>query len=406
LRRFSPVTPLLALAVGASIAVGCSTAGVATADMSPTTSHPASDSAMYVVRLGQDTSYFQWIVRNGNTVRMDVVERIPRVRLLRTALTQNPDGSLASLERRAYLPAQPNPTLMEEVVVRVVGDSTVIETTGSGVATRHAGRGRGHFVITPFLAASYPVLAPYVPTRVGDSLVTQAFSAEFGDRIVTIKRVATDTFTIYSKILGTVRVYLDEQRRARGFTGVGSSINTDGARVPWVPVDSVLQAFVARERASGAVGAASPRDTARANISGTTLVVDYGRPAKRGRQVFGGIVPWNRVWRTGANLATHFTTDRALRFAEGELPPGRYTLWTLPTENGWTFIVNNQTNQWGTDHDPRFDRFRVPMKVTTLSEPVERFTILVEPAAGNALGGVMRLRWDTLEASVPFIVVR
>lgn len=383
------------------IAGGCATAGAP-----PVTSQPATDSAMYVVRLGQDTSYFQWMVRRGSNVRMDVVERIPRVRLLRTTLTQNPDGSLVSLERRAYLPAQADPAIVERVVVRVIGDSTVIETTGSGVASRHAARGRAHMVITPFFAASYPVLAPYAPKRVGDSILTNAFSADFGDRVVTIKRVATDTFTIYSNILGTIRVKLDAQGRAQEFSGLGSSINTHGVRVPWLPVDSVVQVFAARERASGAVGTASPRDTARANISGATLVVDYGRPAKRGRQVFGGVVPWNRVWRTGANLATHFTTDRTLRFGNAELPPGRYTLWTLPTETGWTFIVNNQTNQWGTDHDPRYDRFRVPLQVTTLADPVERFTILVEPASRDGAGGVVRLRWDTMEATVPFTVAQ
>ena len=391
----------LVVAVGVALAGGCATGGV-----NPAGSQPPNDSAMYVVRLGQDTSYLQWIVRSGHNVRMDIVERIPRVRLLRTMLTQNPDGSVASLERRAYLPAQSNPAIVERVVVRVVGDSTIIETTGSGVATRHAARGRGHIVVTPFLAASYPVIAPYAPTRAGDSILTQAFSADFGDRVVTIKRVATDSFTIYSDILGTIRMRLDERGRGESFSGVGSSINTEGARAPWLPVDSVLLAFAARERATGVVGAASPRDTARANLSGANLVVDYGRPAKRGRQVFGGVVPWNRVWRTGANLATHFTTDRTLRFGDAELPPGRYTMWTLPAESGWMFIVNNQTNQWGTDHDPRFDRFRVPMQVTSLNAPVERFTILVEPVSGNAAGGVIRLRWDTLEASVPFTVIR
>jgi len=149
------------------------------------------------------------------------------------------------------------------------------------------------------------------------------------------------------------------------------------------------------------VGTASPRDTARANISGATLLIDYGRPAKRGRQVFGGIVPFNRVWRTGANQATHFTTDRTLKFGDALLPPGHYTLWTIPAESGWTLVVNNQTGQWGTDHDPRFDRFRMPMQMKTVAEAVERFTIVVEPAGA---GGVIRLRWDTVEASVAFTV--
>lgn len=389
LPRFLPVCVVLLAA--------CATPGVR-----PGALQQPSDSAMYVAVLGQDTSYFEWLVRRGKDVRLDVVERIPRVRLLRTTLTQNADGSLASFERRAYLPGVSGLTASELVTVRVTGDSTIIETTGSGVATRHAARGRGHIVIPAFLQSSYVVIAPSAPKRVGDSIVSQLFSLDFGDRALTIKRVTADSVTLSANILGTIRVRVDAEGRAESFSGIGSSINTVGARVPWLPVDSVFQAFAARERATGVVGTASPRDTARASVAGATLVVDYGRPSKRGRKVFGGIVPWNRVWRTGANLATHFTTDRPLRFGDSVLPPGRYTLWTLPAESGWTFIVNNQTEQWGTDHDPRFDRFRVPMRTTTLADVVEKFIIVIEPVAD---GGVIRLRWDTIEGSVPFTIV-
>jgi hypothetical protein len=394
-----PSATLIRLLLAGVVCIsGCATSGV-----HPAASQPPTDSAVYVALLGQDTSYYEWLWRRGNEVRLDVVERIPRVRLLRTTLTQNPDGTLATFERRAYLPTASGLTASELVIIRVVGDSTIIETTGSGVASRHAALGRGQIVIPAFLQSSWPVLAPYAPKRVGDSIVTWSYSKDFGDRRLTLKRVAADSVTLNSNIMGTIRIHVDNQSRAVAFSGIGSSINTLGARVPWLSMDSVLQAFAVRERTTGTVGIASPRDTARATVAGAILLVDYGRPAKRGRQVFGGIVPWNRVWRTGANLATHFTTDRTLRFGDAELPPGRYTLWTLPTESGWSFIVNNQTEQWGTDHDPRYDRFSVPMKVTTVAEPVERFTILVEPVSG---GGVMRLRWDTIEASVPFTVVR
>jgi len=119
-------------------------AACATSGVRPGASQQPSDSALYVAVLGQDTSYFEWLVRRGNDVRLDVVERIPRVRLLRTMLTQNADGSLAAFERRAYLPGAEGLTPSELVTIRMIGDSTIIETTGSGVATRHAARGRHH----------------------------------------------------------------------------------------------------------------------------------------------------------------------------------------------------------------------------------------------------------------------
>jgi len=128
---------------------------------------------------------------------------------------------------------------------------------------------------------------------------------------------------------------------------------------------------------------------------------EYGRPSKRGRVVFGGIVPWNSVWRTGANLATHFTTDRALAFGSSVVPAGRYTIFTLPTESGWTLIISRQTGQWGTEYDASHDLVRVPMRTRVLDAPVEKFAIVVAPRGG---GGVIRLSWDTTEAFAEFVV--
>jgi len=130
-------------------------------------------------------------------------------------------------------------------------------------------------------------------------------------------------------------------------------------------------------------------------------MVDYGRPSKRGRVIFGGIIPWNEVWRAGANEATQFFTDRTLEIGGNVLPAGRYTLWIIPTPTAWTLIVNNETDQWGTDYKQSLDRFRIPLTVSTLPQSVEKFTIVVEPAGA---GGILRFRWDTTEASVPFTV--
>ena len=130
-------------------------------------------------------------------------------------------------------------------------------------------------------------------------------------------------------------------------------------------------------------------------------MIDYGRPFRRGRVIFGNIVPWDTVWRTGANAASQFITDRELQLAGKLLSAGEYTLWTFPSQRGWTLIFNSQTRQWGTEYDSARDVLRVPMNVTTLTEPVEQFIILLEPREG---GGVLRLRWDTKEAWIPFSV--
>jgi hypothetical protein len=141
---------------------------------------------------------------------------------------------------------------------------------------------------------------------------------------------------------------------------------------------------------------ASPRDTARATVAGASVLVDYGRPSMRGRAIFAadGLVPYGKVWRTGANAATTLVTSAPIRVGDTPLPAGTYTLYTVPGPESWQLVINRQTGQWGTEYDQSQDLARVPMQVTKLAAPVEQFTIAVEPAA-------LVMRWDTVQASVP-----
>ena len=146
----------------------------------------------------------------------------------------------------------------------------------------------------------------------------------------------------------------------------------------------------------------SPRDTTTQSVGSANLVVDYGRPSMRRRAIFGALVPYDALWRTGANEATHFRTDRDLRIGTVAVPRGTYTLWTIPGRDGWTLIINRQTGQWGTDYDKTQDVARTQMKVATLGEPVEQFTIAIEPTRNGS--GVLVMPWDTTQASVPIHV--
>jgi hypothetical protein len=140
----------------------------------------------------------------------------------------------------------------------------------------------------------------------------------------------------------------------------------------------------------------SPRDTARGTVGAAHVLVDYSRPSKRGRQIFGdsALVSYGKVWRTGANAATTFVIDKDLTVGGTAVPAGTYTLFTIPTATGWTLIVNKQTGQRGTDYSQAQDLARIPMTVTTLSSPVEKFEISVGDDS------MLHLRWDTVDAAV------
>jgi Protein of unknown function (DUF2911) len=144
----------------------------------------------------------------------------------------------------------------------------------------------------------------------------------------------------------------------------------------------------------------SPRDSAELILSGKRLSVDYGRPSTRGRRIMGSVVPYDKVWRTGANAATGFTTQADLVLGNVKLPHGSYTLYSLPSSAQWKLIINKQTGQWGTVYNEKLDVARIPLKKKTLAKAAEKFTIILERT--NDTSGVMKLAWEKTQLSVDF----
>jgi len=144
---------------------------------------------------------------------------------------------------------------------------------------------------------------------------------------------------------------------------------------------------------------ASPHDEASATIAGKKVTIRYGRPYKKGREIFGGLVPYGQVWRTGADEATTLTTETDLLIGTLKVPKGSYALFTLPEKNQWTLVVNKTAKQWGAfSYNPKDDLGRVPMKLGATAASVEQFTIGLEPAGERK--ATLKLSWDKLVASV------
>lgn len=146
---------------------------------------------------------------------------------------------------------------------------------------------------------------------------------------------------------------------------------------------------------------ASPRDSVKTTISGATIEVNYGRPSMKGRVVVGGLIPYDAVWRTGANEATSLVTSKMLMIGNLMVPAGKYTIYTLASKTGWKLIINKQTGQWGLEYQPELDLGRVDLTLEALPSAVEQFTIKVVPAGA---AGALRLEWDKTAASVSFMV--
>ncbi|HSY80370.1 MAG TPA: DUF2911 domain-containing protein, partial [Gemmatimonadaceae bacterium] len=187
----------------------------------------------------------------------------------------------------------------------------------------------------------------------------------------------------------TIRVETDATGEIMYATDPGGTLQATVARIPYpvADVDKWATVFAARDAKGNQLGALSPRDTVRATVGGAHVLVDYGRPSRRGRAIFGGVIPYNAVWRTGANAATTLVTDRDVTIGDAKVPAGEYTLFSVPTADAWTLIISKKTKEWGTDYDSTADFARVPMTVSS-GAPVEQFTIGIDPDG-------LSFAWDT-----------
>lgn len=177
--------------------------------------------------------------------------------------------------------------------------------------------------------------------------------------------------------------------------------------MPAAPADPELLVVAPSGRGRTEVTLAAPRAPQRPASVPVKIWIDYGQPHARGRVVMGTLVPFDTVWRTGANSSTTLSTDVDLTIGDTFVPKGVYSLFSLPTRAGWALVVNKQTGQWGTAYDASRDFARIPMATRTLSDAVESFTIALVPAQdAPPAHGRLVLAWGTVEGSVPWKVGR
>src|SRR5437660_4704685 len=143
----------------------------------------------------------------------------------------------------------------------------------------------------------------------------------------------------------------------------------------------------------------SPPAQAQCKFSdGKTITVDYSSPRMKGRKIFGDLVPYGEVWRTGANDATTFVTTASLTAEGKDIPAGNYTIFTVPTQDKWTLIVNKHTGEWGIPYKYESEELaRVPMSVSKTSGPVENFTLNLNQTDGSC---TLQMSWEKTQASI------
>jgi hypothetical protein len=130
---------------------------------------------------------------------------------------------------------------------------------------------------------------------------------------------------------------------------------------------------------------------------GKSIKVAYSSPRAKGRKIYGGLVPFGEVWRTGANEATTFVTDANLTIGGKDIPAGNYTMFTVPNQDKWQLVISKKTGEWGIPYPEGEDLARADMGVSKTSAPVENFTISFHEMG---TGCHMYIDWESTRATV------
>ncbi|MGH7655291.1 MAG: DUF2911 domain-containing protein [Gemmatimonadaceae bacterium] len=374
----------------------------------------------FVTVLGRDTVAVERITRASDSFVSDEVDQWPAVRIRHTEMALAPDGTIRHMVMDVRTPNASTPAAQaRRVTADMTHDSVRISIRDSS-GVKDTAFATGGAITVPHVSMMYGVIELEIATAIargkaahmaaGDSVPFRQF---YPDRDI------GPAFVLHSGWVhptggGKVELWhdwlsgigdatVDSTGRMLTYSGQRSTYKVEVKRVTPAPdVEPISAELAAREKSSGGIKEVSVRGTARGTIGAATVSVDYGRPRARGRELLGGVIDYDDVWRTGANAATQFTTSRPITLAGLMLPAGAYTLWTVPHKNGAELIVNKETGQWGTDYDRSHNLGRAALHTETVKAPLDEFTISIVPA-GERRGSLV-LEWGTFRWTAPIVV--
>ena len=351
----------------------------------------------FITYLGADTLAAEHYVLTGQTVEATVMLRSPRTTLRQYSMKLDDQGFMKEMSSAIYEGPQEgtSPIRTEHIIAAENGfDITVVE---DGEETTHSVEASPEAL--PFLDMihwPYDLVLKRASGSV-DEMVEQPLLAGRRSRPFEIQKIATDSVTIKHPSRGTMGVTTHSDGRIQLLDASQTTRKVRVVSVSDVNVNQLTRHFSQRDTETP-FGPLSGRGEAITQFEGGTVRIDYGTPSKRGRDIFGVLVPWEELWRTGANRATHIETEVDLMIGDLAVPAGTYTLYTIPAPDGGTLIVNTETGQGGTTYNEDMDLGRVPMTRISLDDSVEIFTISIE---GPPTSRTLHLKWDQTAFTVP-----
>ncbi len=351
----------------------------------------------FVTTLGSDTLVVELFRMQPEYVEAEILIRSPQTRYYRQSLMLDGQGDFVEYHSAGYDPNDISGTPVEEEHARLEGDSLIV------TRYRDTTEQRASFVaaadVLPWMDM---VHWPYeVATRQlvaeGDTLRARPMFTFRGPAEYIFRHTTPDSASIQHPYRGTMTAAIDAHGALQLYDATATTRKLIVRRGGALNIKALAAKY-----ANKPIGALSGEGVTERRVQGADITITFGQPSRRGRELFGGIVPWNERWRTGANRATHFKTSNTLRFGELEVSPGEYTLFTIPTPEGGTLIINTETGQNGNNHKQELDLGRVAMTRRQGTESVELFTIEAADRNGK---GILQLRWGEDIFEVPFEVL-
>ncbi|HEY2805964.1 MAG TPA: DUF2911 domain-containing protein [Gemmatimonadales bacterium] len=369
----------------------------------------------FVAVLGNDTTSVERVTRTGNHIVGDAIGRSPTVTRRHWEADLGPTGVITSWRMDTDIPNAPS-AQQHIHHTATFSDRATSFTRGTSAGSRSWAYQKQYAETVPWNAFVYATWESLLDAarRQPDSTKAQIgqYFFEGWDQghvgYADLVRRPDGSWEISSTgLAGSGIAHLDANGRLSSYSGQGTTYKQEVRRTTDVPdIDAIAARFAADEKRAGLATSLSPRDTVHATVGAAALTIDYSRPVRRGRTLVGDLLPYDEVWRTGANAATQLATSAPIELAGVKLHPGTYTLWTLPTRQGVTLIINGQSGQWGTEYDPAHDIAHKAMTVDSLPENVERFTIRVDSTGtpnGHTSPGRLIMEWGTFHWSTPLM---
>lgn len=360
-----------------------------------TTSEPEEQG--FVTLLGNDTLAVEQFVKTDSSITAQVILRSPETQISTYLLHFDEQGGIERMVQTDHAPSVGFAgTGATAKSITKIGDSLGVEVLRDEEMISY--RAPFEEGVLPFIdMVHWPFeIAFNKAVESGQDTVNQPMLS--GNRIsnFVIAAIEGDSMTVRHPFRGVMGVKVNDNG---GIQYLDAGLTTRKLKVH--RVDDLNMNALADRFARNPIGELSGAVSAEFAFKGANFRVDFGSPQKRGRDLFGKIVPWGERWRTGANRATHFYTSEDLQFGDLEVPAGEYTLFTIPEPDGGTLIINKQTGQNGQSYDESRDLGRVPMQISTKEGVTEAFTISVEETPA---GGKLNLIWGNTVFSTNFTV--